>query len=72
MPITIESPTAEAALEALQKLPSAEMERLRQLLEIAPAVNESDEWSEEDIEDFRRSTNRLIEKRLGPEACDYD
>ena len=72
MTITIESPTAEAALEALQKLPSAEMERLRQLLKIAPVVNESDEWSEEDIEDFRRSTNRLIEKRLGPEAYDYD
>ena len=72
MPITIESPTAEAALEALQKLPTAEMERLRQLLEIVPVVNESDEWSEEDIEDFRRSTHRLIEKRLGPEAHDYD
>ena len=72
MPITIESPTAEAALEALQKLPSAEMERLRQLLEVSNPVNESDEWSQEDIEDFRRSTNRLIEKRLGPETHDYD
>ncbi len=32
MSITIESPTAEAALEALQKLPSNEMERLKVLL----------------------------------------
>ena len=72
MPITIENPTAEAALEALRKLPSAEMERLRQLLEVSNPVNESDEWSEEDIEDFRRSIHRLIEKRLGPETHDYD
>lgn len=32
MSITIESPTAEAAFEALQKLPLGEMERLRAFL----------------------------------------
>lgn len=73
MSITIESPTAEAALEALQKLPVGEMERLRKLLEITVfPVNESSEWSDEDIEDFRHSTQRLIEKRLGAEEHNYD
>lgn len=75
MSITIEKLTAEAALEALKQLPALEMERLKELLEstsMAPAVNESENWNEEDIEDFRRSTHRLIEKRLGPEPHSYD
>ena len=45
MSITIESPTAEAALEALRKLPEGEMERLKLLLkgknEESPAEEEA-------------------------------
>lgn len=81
MPITIEAPTAEAALQALTQLPESELARLRELLTAVPLQNGDDystdptyssEWSEEDIEDFRRSTALLIEKRLGDEEVDYD
>lgn len=73
MPITIEKPTAEAAFEALQALPASEMARLGELIAArTSAVDQSDEWSEQDIADFRRSTHALIEKRLGAEPHDYD
>lgn len=80
MPITIEKPTAESALQALTQLPESELARLRELLAATPLQNGdysddpsySSEWSEEDIEDLRRSTALLIEKRLGDEEVDYD
>lgn len=78
MPITIEKPTAEAIYAALQSVPPDELARLREMLTVAPPDDPSNdptyssEWSEEDIEDFRRSTALLIEKRLGDEEVDYD
>ena len=43
MSITIENPTAEAALEALQKLPLSEMERLKTLLNAGHAESPAEE-----------------------------
>ncbi len=64
MSITIESPTAEAALEALQKLPQGEMERLRQFLlaPISTSIDESTEWSDEDLSDFSAAGAALYEE----------
>ena len=62
MSITIESPTAEAALEALRKLPAGEMERLRQLLNPSTPVDENTEWSDEDLSDFSAAGAALYEE----------
>lgn len=73
MSITIESPTAEAVLEALKQLPAVEVDRLKWLLdhrEVTP-VDESTEWSDEDLQDLDRSTGMLILERFGPEEGDY-
>ena len=75
MSITIENPTAEAVWQAIQQLPQNEVARLKELFDNSSQpvqIDESTEWSGEDIEDFKRSTQRLIEKRLGPEEHDYD
>jgi hypothetical protein len=73
MPITIENPTAEAALEALQQLPSEEFARLKQMLvEANYGEDYQDFWTEEDMRDAARSSALLFEKRFGPEEGGYD
>ena len=73
MPITIENPTPEAIFQALQTLPPETVEQLTAiLLRSRYGEGYQDFWTEEDIEDFRASTGRLIEKRLGEEKYDYD
>lgn len=80
MPITIEAPTAEAALQAVQQLPHDELARLREMLTALTTPPDdysndstySSEWSQEDLVDARRATGQLIEKRFGPEVGDYD
>ena len=66
MGITIESPTAEAALEALQKLPLTELERLKTLLgqptNGASHVDTNTEWSDEDLSDFSAAGAALYEE----------
>ena len=49
MPITIENPTTEAIYAALQSVPASELARLREML--APSVNRSTEWTDEDLSD---------------------
>ena len=75
MPITIESPTAEAAFAALQQLPQDELTRLQQMF-VKPKIdygeNYQSHWTEEDLEDATRATALLIEKRFGPEEGNYD
>ena len=75
MPITIESPTAEAAFVALQQLPQDELTRLQQMFAKAKVdygENYQSHWTEEDLEDAARATALLIEKRFGPEPHNYD
>ena len=73
MPITIENPTAQTAFEALQGLPVEELLKLKEMFTHADFGGDyQDFWTEEDIEDFRASTGRLIEKRLGEEKYNYD
>ena len=75
MPITIESPTAEAAYAALQQLPEDELARLQQMFakpKINYGENYQSHWTEEDLEDAARATALLIEKRFGSEEGDYD
>ncbi len=73
MPITIENPTAEAAFQALRQLPFDELKRLKEMFAVAtPGEGFQDFWTDEDIKDFRHSTARLMEKRLGEEKHDYD
>ncbi len=73
MPITIENPTAEAAFQALRQLPTDELKRLKEMFTVIHSSEGfQDFWTDEDIEDFRRSTARLMEKRLGEEKHDYD
>ncbi len=66
MSITIENPTAEAALEALQQLPLSELERLKALLgqpaNGASRIHESTEWSDEDLSDFSAAGAALYEE----------
>ncbi len=79
MPITIENPTAEAIYSALRDVPATELARLREMLAPASSADDyvrdpafSSEWSDEDLQDARRATGLLVEKRFGPEAGDYD
>ena len=75
MPITIESPTAEAAYAALQQLPDEELARLQQMFakpKIDYGENYQSHWTEEDMKDAARATALLIEKRFGPEEGNYD
>lgn len=73
MAITIENPTAEEIYEALKQVPESEVERLRTMLVAkVPTVDESSEWSDEDLRDLDRATARLIDERFGPEEGNYD
>ena len=73
MSITIENPTAEAIYHALKQVPESEVARLRELLATnAPVVDESSEWSDEDLRDLDRATAKLIDERFGPEKGNYD
>lgn len=75
MPITIESPTAEAAYAALQQLPQDELARLQQMFakpQVDYGENYQSHWTEEDLEDAARATALLIDKRFGPEEGNYD
>lgn len=61
--ITIENPTAEAIFEALQSVPDKELARLQTMLsQRTSVVDESSEWSEEDLEDFSRAGAALYEE----------
>lgn len=73
MPITIESPTAEAIWQAAQQLPQEELSRLKQMFS-RPDYGEgyADDWSEEDLSDLDRATAQLIDERFGPEEGNYD
>ena len=75
MPITIETPTADAIYSAVLFLSEDEKEKLRLLLlrdQIHADPTYSEEWTEEDLRDATRSTGLLIEKRFGSEEADYD
>lgn len=70
VPITIETPTAEAIYSAVVFLSEEEKRKLRSLLqrdELRSDPTYSEEWSEEDLRDATRSTALLIEERFGPE-----
>ena len=69
MPILIESPTAEAIFAALRNVPVAELARLREML--APNVNRSIEWSDEDLADFSNAGAALYEE-LEAQECKGD
>ena len=67
MPITIENPTADAIWQAVQHLPHPELARLRQLMDNAPSlkkipIDESTEWSDEDLRDFSNAGFALYEE----------
>ena len=66
MPITIENPTAEAIYAALQNVPAAELARLREML--APKVDRSTQWSDEDLADFAHAGATLYEELEAQEA----
>lgn len=75
MPITIETPTAEAIYSAVVFLSEEEKRKLRLLLqrdELRSDPTYAEEWSEEDLRDLDRHMGLLIEKRFGPEEADYD
>lgn len=72
MSITIENPTAEAIRRAAQQLPQDEMARLKQMFNSTPAVNQNNDWSDEDLSDLDRATAQLIDERCGPEPVSYD
>ncbi len=71
MPIVIEQPTAEAVLEAAKTLPAEERKRLVSLIihTLTPAsvVDDSTEWSDEDLRDFSKASWNLINRRLEEE-----
>jgi hypothetical protein len=63
MSITIENPTAESVFEALKQLPAEEWKRLRaMLITTVPVVDESTEWSDEDLSDFSNAGAGLYEE----------
>lgn len=62
MPITIEKPTAEAALQALTQLPESELARLRELLATTMPIDRSTAWSDEDLADFSTAGAALYEE----------
>lgn len=77
MPITIESPTAEAAaaFAALQQLPDEELARLQQMFakpKIDYGENYRSDWTDEGLEDAAHATALLINKRFGPEEGNTD
>ena len=63
MTITIENPTAETLYKALQTIPAQELTRLGALLtRNNSVVDESTEWSEEDLRDFSNAGFALYEE----------
>ena len=66
MPITIENPTAEAIYAALQNVPAHELALLREML--APSVDRSTQWSDEDLTDFANAGAALYEELEAQEA----
>lgn len=63
MSITIENATAESVFEALKQLPAEEWQRLRDMLiTTTPLIDESTEWSEEDLRDFSNAGAALYEE----------
>ncbi len=75
MPITIETPTAEAIFSAARYLSEEEKCKLRLLLQsdaLTADPTYSGEWSEEDLRHLDRHTARLIDERFGPEEGNYD
>ena len=71
MSITIENPTAESVFEALKQLPAEEWQRLRaMLITTTPVVDESTEWSDEDLSDFSNAGAALYEEIEAQEVKD--
>ena len=69
MPITIESPTAEAAYAALQQLPDEELTRLQQMFanpKIDYGENYQSYWTEEDLKDAARDRFFINRKAVRP------
>ena len=66
MPITIETPTAEAIYAALRNVPAHELARLREML--APTIDRSTQWSDEDLSDFADAGAALYEEIEAQEA----
>ncbi len=73
MSITIETPTAEAAFQALRQLPGEELKRLKEMFAaIDYGEGFQNFWTDEDLADLDRHTARLIDERFGPEEGNYD
>ena len=63
MTFTIENPTAETLYQALQQVPANELARLAALIvKQNPVIDESSEWSEEDLRDFSDAGFALYEE----------
>ena len=74
MSITIENPSARTIFAVVRLLPKQERRLLRELLDTEDSkdVDESSDWSDEDLRDLDRATAKLIDERFGPEEGNYD